>query len=935
MHGGGGLLAQDAIYFDSVARELAEQINAFGWGVWSPFPAQGAALNVAILGALYALFGHDPALIIPVNAAVHALGGVLVFLVVTEMSVDEHSGVVAGIAAACLFIIFPSTLNWFAQIHKDGYAIAGTLVLLWTWLLAVNRPLDARFLFWLMLLQIPGVALIGGVRPYNLKLLVAASAGAGILILSIAVVRSEFRRMLRLVLFFVASSVMALGGVVLATALSSRGQVAEVSESNTTLSVVAQSAAGELYSNWTGGNGWHWSESPWLPNRLEYYVQTMARTRAALIDYGITSGARSLVDADIVPQSAGEVAAYFPRALEVALLAPFPTSWLKEVSITRLVAAGEMAIYYLLLPGVLFLILRGRRPSVLMALYFALFFLAVYGFTTANLGTLYRLRYGYLMVILAMGVLGWVMWMRRFKFMAKLLDSSATSQVFQSPSASAASGQPTRRHLVGKGMWVMIVTFLCFLGFFLRDILMAGVFGFGAELDDFFVALMAPMFFVTVLSIPLGAAFTPFYLDARESNLSATAAALLSKLSFLVAASLLVICVVLGLLSPMIFPLLHIQQAANMTGQFQGLIYLALPILWLSGPLILGNAVLNAHGQAVQTSVSQLIVPVVAISAVVILGRDFGVAVVMLGMVAGQILNLAVVQILLKRQGLTLLPRFAENSNIKLAPIFIQYLPLLVSALFVSLAAPVSTLLAMSLPDGSVSVLNLGNKIVLFVTGLVGAAVSSVMLPYFSSLVAKDQLVSARRELSFFILSSAFVSVPISAAMFVWADPIVRLMFIWGNLDTESVGVVVRVMQYAVVQLPFFVSNSLLLRFATATRHVTAISLTAVVGLIINVGISILLMKHMGVAGIALGSSIAMFFSTALLVSVLIGYRHIAVVDAVATMLNWLLFLTLLVSLHFKSIPGVWVTLTAYAFLLAGYIRSFHKDPGEAAGLQN
>lgn len=933
MHAGGGLLAEDAIYFDSVAVGLADQIRTYGWSAWSLFPAQGAAGNVAILGALYALFGHDPALIIPVNAGVHALGGALVFLIVTEMSPNQRVGTVAGIIAASLFIVFPSALNWYAQIHKDGYAIAGTLLLLWTWLLAVNRQWGWRSLLLLLLVQIPGIALIGSVRPYNLKLVCIATVGACVLVLVTAIARRECYRALRVVLFFIASSVLSAGGVVLMTALSSGG---ESQTSPVAQSITARSAAGELYAGWTGNGSWHWRQSSWLLDRVEYYVETMAKTRAALIDYGVSSGARSLIDADVAPQSAGEILAYLPRAIEVALLAPFPASWLKDLSITRLVAAGEMVVYYLSLPGVFFLLMRGRRPAVVMALYFAIFFLAVYGFTTANLGTLYRLRYGYLMVILAMGVLGWLTWMQRFKWVAALLEPVTTHNiVVDAPSAPTTSGQPTRKHLVGRGVWVMAVTFLCFLGFFLRDILMASAFGLGVDLDDFFVALMIPMFLVTVLSIPLGAAFTPFYLDVRENNPPATTAALLSKLSFQVATGLLVICLVLALLTPTLLPLLNIQQAASVTGRFQGLLYLALPILLFSGALILGNAVLNAHGQVVLTSVSQLIVPVVAIAALMLLGRDFGVAAVMLGMVVGQVLNLAVVQILLKRQGLTLYPRPARGAEIRLSPLLLQYLPLLVSALFVSLATPVSTLLSMSLPEGSVSALNLGNKVILFVTGLVGAAVSSVMLPYFSSLVAKKQLVSARRELSFFILSSAFVSVPISAALFVWADPIVRLMFRWGSLDAEAVGVVVRVMRYAVVQLPFFVSNSLLLRFATATRHVTAISVTAIVGLLINVGVSILLMKHMGVAGIALGASIAMFASTILLVSVLVGYRHIAVVDAVATMLNWLLFLTLLVSLHFQSIPGVGATVTAYAMLFAGYIRSFRKDADATAGLQS
>jgi hypothetical protein len=107
-------------YFDSVASTLADSIRLNGWSSWQLYPAVGAAGNVAILGALYVFFGHDPALVIPVNAAIHALGGMLIYQITREISGKQLIGTYAGVVAATLFVIFPSALNWYAQIHKDG-----------------------------------------------------------------------------------------------------------------------------------------------------------------------------------------------------------------------------------------------------------------------------------------------------------------------------------------------------------------------------------------------------------------------------------------------------------------------------------------------------------------------------------------------------------------------------------------------------------------------------------------------------------------------------------------------------------------------------------------------------------------------------------------------------------------------------------------------
>ncbi|MGZ8261941.1 MAG: murein biosynthesis integral membrane protein MurJ, partial [Methylotenera sp.] len=693
---------------------------------------------------------------------------------------------------------------------------------------------------------------------------------------------------------------------------------------------------GDAYEGWQGDGQWQWRNASWLPDSIEGYIELVAKTRAGMIAYGLSEKAKSMIDEDITPQSVGEAASYLPRALQVGLLAPFPSSWLVNVSMTRLVAVGEMFIYYLCFPGIFLLLFYNRKPAVLVSIYFACFFLMVYGFTTANMGTLYRLRYAYEFVMLLLGLLGWFTWLDRTGRLKRLLHLLQPPAKFVFPEEVPEEARQLRRkQAMGSGSIVMGLTLLTFIGFFLRDIMMAQKFGLGVALDNFFIALLIPMFIVTVLCMPLGMAFVPVYLGVKERLKPQTSRELVSSISFWTMISLLVICLILYLIGPTLLPLLYIKGATMDMQQLIPLLDIALPILLFSGVVILGNSVLNANGRAVLTSTAQLIVPIAAILALLLFGGSYGVKVVMYGMVVGQLLNLLIVQYCLRHYDVSLLPRLDSLNQTEFSPLLLQYLPLVVSAFFVAIAAPVATFLAISLPEGGVSAFNLGNKVVLFVTGLVSTAISTVMLPYFSALVAKNHLISARRELSFFLLFSTFVSVPISAGLYIWAEPIIRLMFEGGTFDSAATGLVTRVMQYAVVQLPFFVCNSLLLKFATATKHVFAISAVAIVGLLVNIGVSILLMKHMGVAGIALGASISMLLSTVLLVLVLVRYWHITRFDALIMLLNWLLFVTLLMCLHFESVPSIYVTVLAYAILLVGYFNSLIADKFARIRLQN
>jgi putative peptidoglycan lipid II flippase len=598
----------------------------------------------------------------------------------------------------------------------------------------------------------------------------------------------------------------------------------------------------------------------------------------------------------------------------------------------RLVSIAETFLCYLCLPGILLLLYYNRNPAVWACLGFSAFFLQIYGFTIANLGTLYRLRYGYLFVMVMLGVLGWMTWLERTGRLQRLRARIGPVEPDLTPSSEAPPGdRPQRSEALGRGLVVMGLTLLCFVGFFVRDVLMAHTFGLGGDLDNFFLALVIPMFIVTVLCMPMGTVFIPAYLEIKERVSLKAATTLVTSTSSWTTAVLLLICVVLFLFGPAVFPLFHLKDSITESGQLAWLFDIALPILLFSGMVILGNAVLNAHGRAVLTSAAQLVVPAVAILSLVLFGERHGVQAVMYGMVVGQLLNLLIVQFYLSRQGGSLWAkggtfRFRRDTRDGIAPFMGQYLPQVASAFFISVAALVSTMLAMSLPEGAVSAFNLGNKVVLFVSGLVGTAVATVLLPYFSAMVSKNHLVEARRELSLFLLFATFVSVPISAMLYIWAEPIIRLAFEGGTFGSDSTIIVTSVMQYSVAQLPFLICNTLLLKFATATKHAFAISAMAVVGLLVNIISSMMLMQYMGVAGIALGMTLSMLASTVLLTLVLVKNRHITGFDAVVMLMNWLLYVTLLIGVHFGSTPSIVATGIAYLVLLTGYFKSLALD---------
>jgi len=901
-HHGQGLVEGDSAYFHAVAVDLADRIRLVGWSELRVYPGEGATGNVALLAVLYVLFGEDPSLMVPVNAAIHALTGTL-FLLVGRMLWPSRIGTMAGMIAGILYVVFPSSLNWYGQIHKDGFAIAGSMLVLTAWVSTETAESGRQKTAAILATTLAGLALIAFVRPYSLMLVF----GGVLLMLTVSFAAfwrdrklPEWRRIMAL-------------QIALAVLVGTAAAIAP-----------RAGAENQKYADWGMASGkwgtrgkvaeWKWQSTDWVPQIVERYAEVIARTRAGLIDEGLKVQAGSLYDIDAVPASTPQVAAYAPRALQIALFAPFPTLWFEKISITRLVAVGETVIWYLIAPGLLLALWFARSRGALSVAVFALALLTFYGITIANVGTLYRIRYLFLFLLMLVGLAGWLGLFNRRGWLPKV----GGGRTMRRQAAHAGEDlRQARSVLVGSGITVAAVTAVTFLGLFIRDIVMARQFGLGGELDAFVAASVVPMFLVAVLSVPLGTAIVPVFLDVHERHSAPAAQALARRVGLLFLAAALVLAGLLAMAGPRLLEAAGWASMPEKAARTQAIMLWMLAIFVFSGLVTLANGLLNALGQYVVPAAAQIIVPVVAIAALLFFGSSQGAIVVAVAMFAGQLVNLALVYRVLAQRGVSLL-RAGESGSAGTGLFVSQYLPLVAAAVFMQLALPVSTAMASVLPEGSVAALGLGSKAVLFITGLVGAAIASVVLPYFSRYMAQNRQLDARRELSFLLLAGTVISIPVTVVLHLLAEPFVRLVFEGGAFGSAEAGVVSRVMAYGILQLPFFVINVLLLKFAIASRHSGRVMMAAGAGLVVVVLLNMALMNRIGVPGIALSMTLAAAVTAGLMLLLFCRLGDVAWVDMMFIVTNWMLFLALAVCLHYGSYPGAIAAGLAFAFLVLG-----------------
>ena len=122
--------------------------------------------------------------------------------------------------------------------------------------------------------------------------------------------------------------------------------------------------------------------------------------------------AGSTIDANLSIQNFYDVVKNFPRAVQVAFLSPFPSHWIEKGKETgfigRIISGIETAAWYVIIIGFVFLVLKNRlilEPLVPL-LMLSIIIIILLGYIVPNVGTIYRMRQGFMIPFFIFGMYG-------------------------------------------------------------------------------------------------------------------------------------------------------------------------------------------------------------------------------------------------------------------------------------------------------------------------------------------------------------------------------------------------------------------------------------------------------------------------------------------------------------------------------------------------
>ena len=403
-----------------------------------------------------------------------------------------------------------------------------------------------------------------------------------------------------------------------------------------------------------------------------------------------------------------------------------------------------------------------------------------------------------------------------------------------------------------------------------KQFAIAWCFGTRDVFDAFLAALLLPVFFVSVVESSFNAAFIPTYVAVRRREGEAAAERLLaSVLGWTVA--------ILGLFSIALWifagPLLRLTASgfgpAKLATAHTLLLWL-LPMLLAGGLTAIGGAVLNARGRFALAAVAPVMTPLLPIVAIVGFGHRFGIYALAAGTVLGALSETAIIFWGLSRHGVSLrglIPRARSLTAPSRAvrQVLAQLLPMVAGALIMSSAQVVDQAMAAQLGSGSVAALSYGQRLAGFAVGIAALSLGTAILPQFSEMVSDGDFAGIRHSLGTYGRFILLLTVPATLVLVALSGPLTTLIYQRGAFTAADARLVSEVQSLFFLQLPFYLIGILGVRLLSALGHNRTLLAISAVNVVTNLAGDWLLMKWIGLPGIALSTSLVYAASAGLI----------------------------------------------------------------------
>jgi putative peptidoglycan lipid II flippase len=406
----------------------------------------------------------------------------------------------------------------------------------------------------------------------------------------------------------------------------------------------------------------------------------------------------------------------------------------------------------------------------------------------------------------------------------------------------------------------------------IKDLVVAQRFGTGDVLDAFLIAFALPVFLSGSFRSAFFSAFVPRFLEAGARRGPGGASDLLATTLGAQLAVLAALAASLALFSGPIVAVIGSAFPPDKRELTRQLVVALAPFVVLDGAAGMYAATLNARGRFVTAALCAAIPPVVTLGAVASWSGRFGVYTLVGGAVAGAALEVAALAVLVRRAGMRVLPSVARPGPEGVS--VLKALAILAGGgVLMSANTVVDQTMATMAGAGSVSSLGFGAKIPAGVLGLAGLALGTTTLTHYAGIAAGHRWTEMAAAMRRHAVRVGLAGAAIAALLALVSRPLVRLLFEHGSFVAEDTARVATIQALYALQIPGFLVGIVAARCLNALGRDRWMLAVAAGNFVLNLAGNFVLLRWIGLPGIALSTSL--FYTVAAAILLLLCRRAI------------------------------------------------------------
>lgn len=401
---------------------------------------------------------------------------------------------------------------------------------------------------------------------------------------------------------------------------------------------------------------------------------------------------------------------------------------------------------------------------------------------------------------------------------------------------------------------VMAITLISKITGFLREVVIGSKFGTTKYVDAYNMAQNIPMVLFAAIAASIGTTVIPLFSEYLAKKGKDKAFDFINNLLN----ALILLTVIFASVGIVMAPIL----VKIMAPGFKGDVYhVTLKLTMILMPVMVFVLVSNIITGVLQSldhfSVPAMIgIPynIIIIGVALLYGAKYGIYGVAVATVAGSIIQVIMQLPVLYKFGFRY--RFVldlKDEGVK--RVIILAMPVLIGTSIQVINTYVDRMIASYLPSGSIAALNYANRLIGF--DIFSMAIAIVIYPMLSKHFAANNVDEFKKGIKIAVKAILYIMIPVTVGAIIFRYPIIRILFERGAFNERSTYLTSIAFMFLSLGMTANGLRNVLSRGFYSLKDTKTPMVNGAIAVLVNIGLNLIIVRYLGLGGLALSTSIA------------------------------------------------------------------------------